>query len=121
MYGLNRRKAPVVVGRPSACHGFAVACIGQPPPPSALGPVWWVVAGWAALPRLRWLGGLLLGVARVLARVSSRGCAAGDGLLAHSLGFFCIEAPSVWSCRCLLRVTALQPVCLPFSALVLVE
>ncbi|MFO0037374.1 MAG: hypothetical protein ACK522_00310 [Synechococcaceae cyanobacterium] len=26
---------------------------GRRRPPSALGPVWWVVAGWAALPRLR--------------------------------------------------------------------
>jgi len=33
-------RAPFGNGRPSACHGCAVACIGQPPPPSALGPVW---------------------------------------------------------------------------------
>jgi len=41
LYG--RRRAPVVSGRPSACHGCAVACIGQPPPPSAPAPVlgWW--------------------------------------------------------------------------------
>ena len=36
----RRRRAPVVSGRPSACHGCAVACIGQPPPPFAPGPVW---------------------------------------------------------------------------------
>ncbi|MCS5699462.1 transposase [Cyanobium sp. FGCU-52] len=30
----RRRSAPVVVGRPSACHGCAVACIGQRPRPS---------------------------------------------------------------------------------------
>ena len=34
----RRRKAPVGSSCPSACHGCAVACIGQPPPPSALGP-----------------------------------------------------------------------------------
>jgi len=32
--------APVGSGRPSPWHGYAVACIGQPPPPSAPGPVW---------------------------------------------------------------------------------
>lgn len=40
----NRRRAPVGDGRPSACHGCAVACIGQPLPPSAPGPV----GGWRA-------------------------------------------------------------------------
>jgi len=39
-WGWSRhRSALVVVGRPSACHGCAVACIGQPPPPSAAGPL----------------------------------------------------------------------------------
>ena len=65
---------------PSACHGCAVACIGQPPPPSALGPMWWVMVGWAVLPRLRWLGVLRPGVARLLALVSSRGGAGADVL-----------------------------------------
>jgi hypothetical protein len=35
----RHRRASVGDGRPSACHGCAVACIGQPPPPSAPGPV----------------------------------------------------------------------------------
>ena len=43
---LLHRRAPVGSGRPSACHGCAVACIGQPPPPSAPGPVW---GRWAQL------------------------------------------------------------------------
>ena len=34
----RHRRASVGDGRPSACHGCAVACIGQPPPPSAPGP-----------------------------------------------------------------------------------
>jgi hypothetical protein len=39
----SHRRASVGDGRPSACHGCAVACIGQPPPPSAPGPV---LGGW---------------------------------------------------------------------------
>jgi hypothetical protein len=45
--------AAVGSGRPSACHGCAVACIGQPPPPSAPGPVW----GWRAGQLSRGCGG----------------------------------------------------------------
>ena len=41
----RHRRASVGDGRPSACHGCAVACIGQPPPPSAPGPVWGELAG----------------------------------------------------------------------------
>ena len=52
----RHRRASVGDGRPSACHGCAVACIGQPPPPSAPGPLMGV-AGRATLPRLRWPGG----------------------------------------------------------------
>jgi hypothetical protein len=29
----RHRRAPVSDGCPSACHGYTVACIGQPPPP----------------------------------------------------------------------------------------
>jgi hypothetical protein len=50
-----------------------------------------VVAGWAALPRLRWRGGPSLAVRGVLAQVASRGCAAGVGLVAHSVPLLCIE------------------------------
>ena len=57
----------------------------QAPPPSVLGPLWWVVAGWAELPRLRWRGVPSLAVRGVLAQVPSRGCAAGVGLAAHSV------------------------------------
>ena len=35
----RRRRAPAGSGWPSMCHGCAVACSGQPPPPSAPGPV----------------------------------------------------------------------------------
>ena len=50
---LFHRRAPVGSGRPSACHGCAVACIGQPPPPSAPGPM----RGWWAQPLSRSCGG----------------------------------------------------------------
>ncbi|MEY3929826.1 MAG: hypothetical protein RLZZ516_1536 [Cyanobacteriota bacterium] len=52
-----------------------------------------MVAGWAAVPRLRWLGLLSLAVLGVLASDSSRGCAAGVGLAAHSVPLHCIEIP----------------------------
>ena len=53
----RHRRDSVGDGRPSACHGCAVACIGQPPPPSAPWPgaMCWVVGPvWG--PRLRWRG-----------------------------------------------------------------
>jgi hypothetical protein len=52
----GHRRAPVGGGRPSACHGCAVACIGQPPPPSAPGPV----LGWQAGLSSRGCGGAAL-------------------------------------------------------------
>jgi len=71
----RHRKAPVGDGSPSACHGSAVACIGQPPPPSAPGPVW----GWRAGPLSRGCGGRAAGSRRgvgVGPHLSSRDCAA---------------------------------------------
>jgi len=58
------RRATAGSGSPSACHGWAVACIGQPPPPSAPGPVIW---GWQARPLPRGCGG------RAFARVDREG------------------------------------------------
>jgi hypothetical protein len=52
-----------------------------------------LMRGMGNLPRLRWLGGPLLGVARVLAQVSSRSYVAGNGLPAHSGGFLCNQSP----------------------------
>jgi len=74
------RKAPVVSGRPSACHGYAVACIGQPPPPSAPGPVW----RWPAEPLSRDCGG------RAFARVDGEGEA--PGFLARLRGRLGIQS-----------------------------
>ncbi len=50
---LFHRRAPVGSGRPSACHGCAVACIGQPSPPSAPGRC----GGWRAQLLSRGCGG----------------------------------------------------------------
>ena len=65
----RHRRAPVGSGSPSACHGCAVACIGQPPPPSA---PWPGVRGWVVGPvwgpRLRWRGFCWLPVGRGSAR-----------------------------------------------------
>jgi hypothetical protein len=74
----RRRRAPVGSSRPSACHGCAVACIGQPPPPSApwAGAMGWV-AGPACGPRLRWRGASWLQLAGVRPGLASRGCAGG--------------------------------------------
>ena len=65
----RHRRAPVGSGSPSACHGCAVACIGQPPPPSAPWPgaMGWVV-GPVCGPRLRWRGFSWLAVGRGSAR-----------------------------------------------------
>ena len=65
----RHRRASVVDGRPSTCHGYAVACIGQPPPPSAPWPgvMCWVV-GPVCGPRLRWRGFSWLAVGRGIAR-----------------------------------------------------
>ena len=70
----SHRRAPVGDGRPSACHGCAVACIGQPPPPSAPGPV----LGWRAGPLSRGCGGRAAASregAGVWPQMSSRDCA----------------------------------------------
>jgi len=70
----RQRRASVGDGRPSACHGCAVACIGQPPPPSAPGPV----LGWLAGPLSRGCGGRAAASRRgagVGPQVSSRDCA----------------------------------------------
>ena len=70
----SHRRSPVGDGRPSACHGFAVACIGQPPPPSAPGPV----LGWLARPLSRGCGGRAAASRRVVGvrpKISSRDCA----------------------------------------------
>ncbi len=74
----RHRRASVVDGRPSTCHGYAVACIGQPPPPSAPWPGgmgWLVGAGWG--PRLRWRGFWWLQLAGAWPGRASRGCAGG--------------------------------------------
>ena len=71
----RHRRAPVGSGSPSACHGCAVACIGQPPPPSAP----WPGVGWLARFVARGCGGAAsLGwqVAWVWLGLASRGCAA---------------------------------------------
>ena len=74
----RHRRAPVGSGSPSACHGCAVACIGQPPPPSAPWPggMCWV-AGPVCYPRLRWRGASWLQLAGVWPGLASRGCAGG--------------------------------------------
>ena len=74
----RHRRASVVDGRPSTCHGCAVACIGQPPPPSAPWPGarGWVV-GPVCGPRLRWRGFCWLPVGWVRLDLASRGCAGG--------------------------------------------
>jgi hypothetical protein len=75
----RHRRAPVSDGCPSACHGYAVACIGQPPPPSAPGPVW----GWRAGLLSRGCGGRAAGSRRgagVRPKIASRGCAGVDRL-----------------------------------------
>jgi hypothetical protein len=79
------QQAPVGDGRPSACHGWAVACIGQPPPPSAPEPVWGVM-GKATLPRLRWTGVRPHQWGRGGPQASSRGCAASWAFRAESGG-----------------------------------
>ena len=71
----RHRRASVGDGRPSACHGCAVACIGQPPPPSAPGPVWGELAGSLS----RGCGGRAAASRRgagVRPQLSSRDCAA---------------------------------------------
>ncbi len=65
----RHRRASVGSVRPSTCHGCAVACIGQPPPPSAPWPgaMGWVVGPvWG--PRLRWRGASRLAGGRGSAR-----------------------------------------------------
>jgi len=73
----RHRRAPVGSSRPSACHGCAVACIGQPPPPSAPWPgaMCWV-DGPVCGPRLRWRGFCWLQLAGVRPGLASRCCAA---------------------------------------------
>jgi hypothetical protein len=87
----RHRRASVGDGRPSACHGCAVACIGQPPPPSAPWPggMGWVVGPvWG--PRLRWRGASWLAGGRGPARsglARLRGCL-------HLQGLICLGLPS---------------------------
>ena len=116
----RHRRASVGDGGPSACHGCAVACIGQPPPPSAPGPVWgW--AGMATLPRLRCPGSCPVHGAGVMPLISSRGCAASWAFRAESGGLaYQLADPSAAS-SALRRSIAPQPLCPLLSAFVLVE
>ncbi len=118
--GFAERTSRCDDGRPSACHGCAVACIGQPPPPSAPGPVWgW--AGMAALPRLRWPGSCPVHGAGVMPKISSRGCAASWAFSAESGGLAYQLADPSADGLALRRSIALQPLCPLLSAFVLVE
>ena len=87
----RHRRASVGSVRPSTCHGCAVACIGQPPPPSAPWPgaMCWVVGPvWG--PRLRWRGASRSAVGRGSAR---SGLARLRGRL-HLSALICLGLPS---------------------------
>jgi hypothetical protein len=117
LYG--RRRAPVVSGRPSACHGCAVACIGQPPPPSAPGPVWGGGHGCSPAAAVAGRSPALMGKGRP--RVSSRGCAASWLFRATSSGSAYQLSDLSAHGFALRRSIAPQPLCSPLSAFVLVE
>ena len=116
----RHRRASVGDGRPSACHGCAVACIGQPPPPSAPGPV----LGWRAAPLSRGCGGRAFARvdgAGVMPQVPSRGCAAGWASRAESAEVAYLPPGPPAHAPALRRSIALQHVCRSHSAFVLVE
>jgi hypothetical protein len=81
--GLRERTSRCDDGRPSACHGCAVACIGQPPPPVAPERV----MGGRAEPFSRGCGGGVAGSCwevGAMPQLSSRGCAVGLAFRAES-------------------------------------
>ena len=118
----RHRRAPVGSSRPSACHGCAVACIGQPPPPSAPWPgaMCWV-DGPVCGPRLRWRGFCWLQLAGVRPR---SGLALLRGRL-HLLALIFLGLPSAlargWAGRLLRQNCCSRTDPAAFSAPVLLE
>jgi hypothetical protein len=88
---------------PSACHGCAVACSGQPPPPSAPEPMW----GWRAWLLSRGCGGLAF--ARVDGNGESIKCPRAAARPAGHSGVNLVVLLISFQCRRLISLLGVNP------------